>query len=288
MPAAITNHLKNQVNYLNEHMGVSSPYAKKWKMINVFLGTNDLSVACIPTHGYFNFRKNMRTGVAMMKERFDHTIVNLSKQKHFVCWHIIPHTLFFLVGLTHSERILGYVDKMDPTYRKPFFDGRDPQDFECICCRATKPLDFLGQADISIHVNMFNSVLKQLAVDYGRGGSLGSDTFAVVYQPFSLDVTSLPVKAIRYVKEKMWGYSLLILPLSFVLLDSNVDGYHPNVLAYEYFTRVKRKEWQMRGKLVTHPPCIDDMESTISPKGRKTRKLRVRNNFRIVLPNCKG
>ncbi|SAM01924.1 hypothetical protein [Absidia glauca] len=133
MPAAVTDHLKNQVNYLNEHMGATSPYAKKWKMINVFLGTNDLS---------------------------------------------------------------------------------DPQNFVCICCRATAPVEFIGQEVISFHVSMYNSVLKQLAADYGPGGSLGSDTFTVVYQPFGFDVTSLPVTAI-----------------------SNVDGYHPNVMAYEYFTR---------------------------------------------------
>jgi hypothetical protein len=199
MPAAVTNHLKNQVNYLNEHMGANSPYAKKWKMINVFIGTNDLSVACIPTHGYFNFRKNMRDGIAMMKERFDHTIVNLGKPKAFhllTCHHSL--TFFAPVGLTHTEKMLGYVDKQDPTYRKTFGNGnQDPQNFVCICCRATKPLEFIGQESISLHVPMFNSVLKQLAADYGRGGSLGSDTFTVVYQPFGFDITSLPVTAIR-------------------------------------------------------------------------------------------
>ncbi|CAO3587002.1 unnamed protein product [Absidia cylindrospora] len=101
-------------------------------------------------------------------------------------------------------------DKKDPLYRKHFQGSKlDPQRFECLCCR----VPIFGKIDIAMHVHRFNRILQGIAKGYGPGGSLGSDTFTVVYQPFNLDVSSLPVNAI-----------------------SNLDGYHPNINSYRFFS----------------------------------------------------
>ncbi|KAI8344619.1 hypothetical protein BC941DRAFT_464830 [Chlamydoabsidia padenii] len=201
IPASISNHMKNQIEYLNGHMGVDSPYAKKWKMINVFLGTNDLSVACTLKYGLFNYERNMRKGLEALRKNFDNVIVNI-------------------VGLSHTERIVGLTDRKQPGYRKVYLDGKlDPQDYECFCCREPKLFPTLGKIDISLHVGLFNGVLQRLARDYGRGGHLGSDTFTVVYQPFMVDIDSLPVEAL-----------------------SNIDGYHPNVISYKFFSKFLWKQ----------------------------------------------
>ncbi|ORZ17288.1 hypothetical protein BCR42DRAFT_414339 [Absidia repens] len=191
VPSGTSNTIIDQVNYLSKYMGADSPHADDWKIVNLYLGTNDISVSCNPTYGGINYKRNIQKGLELLKKNVNKVIVNV-------------------VGLAHTEQIPGLTDKKQPGYRKRFENSKlDPQRFECLCCR----VPIFGKMDISMHVDRFNRILQRVAKDYGPGGTLGSDTFTVVYQPFNLDVSSLPVEAI-----------------------SNLDGYHPNTVAYRFFS----------------------------------------------------
>ncbi|KAI8084802.1 uncharacterized protein BX664DRAFT_387486 [Halteromyces radiatus] len=196
IPSAVSNTIEEQVDYISKYIGVDSSQSQNWKLINIFIGTNDISVSCMPDYRAANYEKNIRAGLARLKEKVDHAVINI-------------------VGLVHTEQIIGLTDKQ-PGYRKYFQDQKtDPQLFECMCCR----LPGLGKIDIGLHVDRFNKILQSVAKEYGPDGTLGSDSFTVVYQPFPLNIKSIPPTAI-----------------------SNLDGYHPNINAHRFFSKALWKE----------------------------------------------
>ncbi|KAI8065684.1 hypothetical protein BC940DRAFT_303329 [Gongronella butleri] len=186
LPSATSNGVVEQVQYLMKHIGRGSQYDNDWKVINIFMGSNDIGVSCLPNYRVDNFDKNIRAGLHLIKKE-------------------IPKVLVNLIALFHTEKI---ISKEQPNYRKKFEHepSLDPRKFECLCIR--EPL--FGKLTLGSHVDQFNRALKNIAEDYS---SNDAGTFATVFRNINLDVDTLPSTAL-----------------------SNLDEYHPNVLAYKYFS----------------------------------------------------
>ncbi|CAO3618376.1 unnamed protein product [Cunninghamella echinulata] len=200
LPSATSYSIMDQVNYLSSYIGKGKKYDADWKLVNIYIGTNDIAVSCLPDYTVEKYESNIRQGLELLKSQVNNVIVNI-------------------IGLSHIEKIPGKANNLQLDYQKKFEDPNiDPQKYECVCCQKDKksPLSILdlslGKVDLAENVDQYNQILTTIAQEYGKGGSRSTDTFTVVYQPFSIDIDSLPVDAL-----------------------SNIDGYHPNIKAYRYF-----------------------------------------------------
>ncbi|CDH54234.1 phospholipase membrane-associated-like [Lichtheimia corymbifera JMRC:FSU:9682] len=209
IPAATSYNFTQQAEYLIERIGKNTAMATKWKLITVFMGLNDLSASCLPGYSFLEYRQRMEEGIELLKQNIDYAIISV-------------------VGLLHSEQMQD-VTKKDPTYRKHFKDEKmDVQTFECICCHhpisGTKLLPQplaglldmavapLGKQQIARNVELYDRELRRLVMKQANRGADATTT--VVYQPFNIDINSVPVRAI-----------------------SNLDGFHPNKIGQEYMAK---------------------------------------------------
>ncbi|KAI9498346.1 hypothetical protein BDB00DRAFT_910798 [Zychaea mexicana] len=123
----------------------------------------------------------------------------------------VDYAFINLVGLFHSENGLDATEK-HKGYQKKFCDNPsfDIHEKECYCCHL--PLG-IGNTVIAANVVAFNIALKNLAKQFEPYGS--DATFGVMYQPFDIDTKAIPYT-----------------------IQSNIDGFHPNILAHEFFAKL--------------------------------------------------
>ncbi|KAI7878869.1 hypothetical protein K492DRAFT_208652 [Lichtheimia hyalospora FSU 10163] len=244
IPSATSYNFTQQAEYLIERIGKNTEMANKWKFITVFMGLNDLSASCLPGYSFLEYRQRMEKGIELLKQNIDYAIISV-------------------VGLLHSEQMQD-VTKKDPTYRKHFKDETmDVQTFECICCHAVsgtkllpQPLASLldmavgplGKLQISKNVELYDRELRRMVAK--QANRHADATTTVIYQPFNIDISSVPVKAI-----------------------SNLDGFHPNKIGQEYMAKAywnqlflpsnkKQQSLQFREDLPLYCPTANDYIQT--------------------------
>ncbi|KAG0172158.1 hypothetical protein DFQ30_011060 [Apophysomyces sp. BC1015] len=197
LSSATSKSIDNQVDYLTKYIGRNTEASDKWKLVNVFLGTNDVAASCIPGYDAILYRQRMKDGIQRLLDNVDNVLVNI-------------------VGIFHFEDIQ-YITERDKGYRKSFKGSNmDLQTYECICCKLTleelekklvgtntlKLLDALplnstetiGTAFVRFQVGVFNDMLREITAEFALNRNERS---AVVYQPFHLDVNSVPATALR-------------------------------------------------------------------------------------------
>lgn len=76
---ATSLELPEQVDYLVERLGVGTPLAKKWKMINVFIGYNDATAFCFPGRNESFYETHFYTAVKKLASSIDYAYINLGK-----------------------------------------------------------------------------------------------------------------------------------------------------------------------------------------------------------------
>ncbi|KAI7903340.1 uncharacterized protein BX663DRAFT_508281 [Cokeromyces recurvatus] len=74
---ATSQELSEQVDYLTEYLGEGTSLANKWKLINIFIGSNDVSVSCLPGKNIDTFKKNMKSTIEKLIDNIDYTFINL-------------------------------------------------------------------------------------------------------------------------------------------------------------------------------------------------------------------
>ncbi|CAO3625954.1 unnamed protein product [Cunninghamella blakesleeana] len=220
LSASTSYSIKDQVEYLIKYIGKGTEHDDKWKLINIFIGTNDIAVSCKAGFDPNTFEKNIREGLELLR-----TSVN--------------KVLIQLIPLVHIEEI-PEKSKTTPNYQKLYEGNVNVQKYECLCCQKqqqqqksllpirrrrrglfnpktsseTSPETSSETKYLNIQVEKYNQRLIDIAKDYSKGGRFSNDQFTVIHQSFSIDMSSLPITAL-----------------------SNVDAYHPNTNAYKFFSK---------------------------------------------------
>ncbi|ORX56325.1 hypothetical protein DM01DRAFT_1334798 [Hesseltinella vesiculosa] len=174
LPSAVSSSFVDQVNYLIKYIGNGTAYDNDWKMINVFLGSNDISVSCMPGYREEDFNKNMRAGLDLIKEKIPKVIVNL-------------------VSIFHTEKI---VRREQPGYRKLFEHSPElnPRHYESLCSQ----IPVFGDIDLSAHVEQFNRALEKIGRDYH---STPFNSFTATFRNLNIDIDSIPYYALSNLDE---------------------------------------------------------------------------------------
>ncbi|KAI7861436.1 hypothetical protein BDF14DRAFT_1869766 [Spinellus fusiger] len=190
---AIAKDLQSQLDYLIPEMkqfpGVE--FENDWKLINIQIGSNDQCGLCTP-HADDTTVEAYAYYVEEAIERIRSTV---------------PNTIVNLIGNWHVSGLLALSDA-NPSYCK--FGNKktinlNPRS-ECPCLQSkseTEAMDLI--------TTKFNIKLAEIAKKY----EAKSDSFAVVFQPANLNLTSLPISAF-----------------------STLDCFHPSLLCHEYFAKL--------------------------------------------------
>lgn len=76
---ATSRELGEQVDYLIQYLGKNTTFENKWKMINVFIGFNDVSVSCLPGRNVTDYYNNVYSNLERLLQNVDYAFVNLGK-----------------------------------------------------------------------------------------------------------------------------------------------------------------------------------------------------------------
>ena len=78
---ATSAKLLEQVDYLIKYFGHQTPHAKTWKLINLMIGYNDASVACLTNETVIDFKRNVKKGLDRLIDNTDYAFINLGKHQ---------------------------------------------------------------------------------------------------------------------------------------------------------------------------------------------------------------
>ncbi|KAF7723106.1 hypothetical protein EC973_002336 [Apophysomyces ossiformis] len=215
--SASSKSIDEQVDYLVKYIGRGTAAADDWKLVNVFLGTNDVAASCLPGFDMVSYRNRMKAGIQRLIDKVDKVLVNI-------------------VGIFHMENIPA-ITKRHPDYRKPLIVNTgnnettiDLQDYECVCRKMSleaveklltgkehlaflnsltnKPAEEAAIYFLGLQVDLANTMLREITAEFAL---TRNDRSAVVFQPFNVAIDTVPVQAL-----------------------SNIDGYHPDILGQSF------------------------------------------------------
>ncbi|RCI07041.1 hypothetical protein CU098_013762 [Rhizopus stolonifer] len=194
--------LDNQVDYILKYVGRSTRLYDEWKMVNIYIGYNDISAFCLPGKSPQKSGENVFNAIKRLVDNLDKTFINVLTVEHYNQLITIPYD--------------------HPGYVKPFRDGTNIRSYECICC-SKEDVSTMGQ-----QVDEYNSELSKAvdrANDYISDDLIGSllestglkqrKNVAVALQPLDLNKNSVPYDSF-----------------------SNLDGFHPNLKTHKFASRL--------------------------------------------------
>ncbi|KAI8576220.1 hypothetical protein K450DRAFT_214495 [Umbelopsis ramanniana AG] len=170
---AHSSDLDHELDYLiptvQQYAGLNQ---SGWKMLNVFIGSNDLCAIC--EGGYRSpteYGQNILAALERFRSSMSNVFVNLSKN----------------LGLIHVEDI--YQLTMNSSYCKPFQNNAFVvHDYECPCAHS-----MANQTAMAANVEFYNQALKSV---YSTYAAQNFPTFGVAYQPLPVNIMSFPIEAI--------------------------------------------------------------------------------------------
>ncbi|CAO3625929.1 unnamed protein product [Mucor hiemalis] len=172
---AMAKHLNFELDYLTIRMKTYSPsmlftYGSKWKFITIQIGNNDQCAFCGPykadvtPEAYGNY---VEAAIVRIKEEMPRTVVNL-------------------IGTFKVSGVFPLADA-DQSYCVP--NGILENRLRCSCANSIE-----NMAAMDAVSDAYNEKLAAIAAKYsGKPG----DTFAVMYRPAPMNMTSLPIDALR-------------------------------------------------------------------------------------------
>lgn len=80
---AVSSQMVDQVNYLTERIGVNSPFATDYKMINVFIGFNDASVSCLSPYSVSEYKANVTANLNKLIDSIDYAFINIGERDNY-------------------------------------------------------------------------------------------------------------------------------------------------------------------------------------------------------------
>ncbi|KAI9478093.1 MAG: hypothetical protein EXX96DRAFT_483813 [Benjaminiella poitrasii] len=191
---ATSQELNEQVDYLVERIGQGTALATKWKLINIFVGSNDVSVSCMPGKSAEVFKSNVKSALEKLINNIDYAFINL-------------------VGILQNSELTDLVQREAPEYKKNFNNENiNLQQYECYCCSqpnggvtfASQQAELYNEALAQIANELDNSLFQRLlgSLLYGPGKNI-----VVVYQPIDTLISTIPYTALRFVHRKSRYYS---------------------------------------------------------------------------------
>lgn len=76
---AISSQMVDQVDYLAKRIGMNTPYATTYKMINVFIGFNDAAVSCLSPDSVSEYKGNVTANLKKLIDSIDYTFINIGE-----------------------------------------------------------------------------------------------------------------------------------------------------------------------------------------------------------------
>ncbi|KAI9322740.1 hypothetical protein BX666DRAFT_1849325 [Dichotomocladium elegans] len=175
-------NLNHEIDYLldrlEEYYRVGTLKPTDWKLLTFFIGSNDLCHACaVPTSLPIPFAVDVSAAI----ERISRTIRNVFIQA--LCLY------FLTVGVMSIDQIF-IATQAYPEYCQPF-EGSTfvMHDHECMCAHSDANRTIMSEL-----TPQYNAALEEIVGRYPP-----NDSFAVVYQPLKMDISTFPIEAIRYV-----------------------------------------------------------------------------------------
>jgi phospholipase B1 len=186
-------NLDHQTSYLfdrlDEEYKIGRVKPTDWKLITVFIGSNDICHSCTePTSLPLPFGANVWSTVETLRKSMTNTLVQISKFKKNTYEFCVLH-FNYKVGLMRVQDIVistsNYTNYCQPIKGSSFIG----HDHECECSHSIANLTIMNQ-----NFPAYNQALQQVVAHYKEP----NDTFAVIYQPLLVDIMSFPIQAIRY------------------------------------------------------------------------------------------
>ncbi|EIE82858.1 hypothetical protein RO3G_07563 [Rhizopus delemar RA 99-880] len=178
---ATTAGLPDQVNYVLKYIGPRTRLINEWKMINLYIGYNDISSFCLP---------------GMSPEHYGNEIYNNLKR-------LIDNTDNAFINVLTIERYDQLLMKVNehPDYVKQFADKMNIRNYECVCC-ANGGIEKIGaqvelyNAQLEIAVDRIKQYIDGTIVDQLLGLNR-RNKIAIVLQPLDMNTATVPYDATR-------------------------------------------------------------------------------------------
>ncbi|KAI8883022.1 hypothetical protein K501DRAFT_185504 [Backusella circina FSU 941] len=169
---ATSLELPEQVNYLIARLGPGTPLAKKWKMINVFIGYNDATAFCFPDRNASFYEAHVFTAIKKLSNSIDYAYINLVGLNTFTT--LIQRPL-------DADGYLKHFEHQDINLRT----------FECYCC--TRP--GFRQEELTRSTRSIDLAIQKVSSRLRAEGFRNKVT--TVYQPLHVLDESVPFNAVR-------------------------------------------------------------------------------------------
>ncbi|KAI9280780.1 hypothetical protein BY458DRAFT_578115 [Sporodiniella umbellata] len=193
--------LDEQIDYLLKYIGPKTRLFEEWKIINVYIGYNDISSFCLPGNSVQKSGKNLLNALKRLVDSTDKAFINVLTVEHYNRLISIP------------SKHLGYI--------KPFKDGLKIQDYECVCCSQKSVVDMDKYVDsynhqLKIAIDKTNQYIESRLVDkvLEDVGLKSKKRVAVALQPMDINPGSVPYDSF-----------------------SNLDGFHPNIKTHMFASK---------------------------------------------------
>ncbi|CAG8558485.1 11190_t:CDS:2 [Gigaspora margarita] len=170
---SLAKNLDYQVEYLLRQFEKEPEEIKNsWKFLNVFIGSNDICLQCLKI-----IQKHETTFEDYVYDALEKIRTN------------IPNVIVNIVGNFNVSQIYK-VTRGQTKYCKKL--GVLPN-FECECAFLESPEGDKKRQNMDDLSQKYNAAINRIVQNYADHPS---DTFAVVYQPFDLDLMSFPIDAL--------------------------------------------------------------------------------------------
>ncbi|CAI2164337.1 9657_t:CDS:2 [Funneliformis geosporum] len=164
---------------------------KSYKYLNLFIGSNDICLRCsnkLPWLSIEQFENYLLTTLEIIREKIPNTIINL-------------------LGVFNVSQV--YELTRDEKYCRL---RRVIGDYECSCAYMPGALGDLNRKKMDETAMEYNKAIQNVVNYYA---SKHSDSFAVMYQPFDLDLLTFPVDGL-----------------------SSLDCFHPSLKSHEFIAKI--------------------------------------------------
>ncbi|KAI8994736.1 hypothetical protein BDB01DRAFT_714699 [Pilobolus umbonatus] len=172
------SNLDGQIDYLVDQLDLAyesnNASINDWKLITIFIGSNDICHSCtVATSSPNNYEAYLLKAVDRIRNE-------------------IPNTIVQLLGLLRVQEVKPMTEDY-ASYCKPI-KGSDViiQNYICECSHTVANRTIMRD-----NHPLYDNALKNVADHFQAIEFDQKDTFAVAYHPFRLDITTLPIQALR-------------------------------------------------------------------------------------------
>lgn len=194
---ARSDNLMHELDYLLKQLddayGKAIIAPSDWKLLTLFIGSNDICHSCTsPSSRPEAYAMNVRDAIERIRLNIRNVYIQIGKSITWLYLLTDNNNMPFRIGQVGVMRVeqIFVQTKAYPKYCEPFPRSTFVlHNYECECAHT--------QANRTIMANFtpqYNLQLQQIVQSYAP-----NDTFAVVYQPLNINITSFPIDAIRFV-----------------------------------------------------------------------------------------